>query len=109
MVERKGWDGRVWDNLYRAMVSLIIGPGSLEERLLSAAPDIGTVFQPSVTIPDEYRGKVERLKERLEKAGPKRREGLIPGGVGAMTEEERREFALEVFSLFLDCDRGDPQ
>lgn len=105
MAERKGWNSRVWDNLYRAMTSLVVGPGSLKERLISATPDIGILFQPGITLPDEYRGRVERLQQLLQEAGPKRRGGLIPAGIEAMTEEARRDFAMEVFSLFLSCHR----
>jgi hypothetical protein len=85
-------------NFYTALRCLL-GLGSREERLASAAVELATVL-PDV-VPSQARERFERLHRKLSRLNPRDdAEGAIHATVAHMNDETYSECAGEILDLY---------
>jgi hypothetical protein len=84
--------------LFQAVDSLV-GAGSLRERLTAAASWLAELKPHADQVPDELRGKYDRLYQLLTEH-PNDHDGAIAESVRRLSDEDASQAVKNIWSLF---------
>jgi hypothetical protein len=89
------------ENIIRAVDTMATSPGPLNERLADAFSPFLVSLHPN-EIPPELREQFMRVTTRATKASPNAKQGQLRAALNAMTPDELRELAQEIWDMFTE-------
>ncbi len=92
------------ERLYRA-VSVLVGPGTIQERLADAFRDQIQYLDPG-TLPEMAVIELARIKDRLTAADPSGDLDSIDMSARVLSDADAEELAIEVLDMYDQTVRG---
>jgi hypothetical protein len=90
----------LWEKL-RLGVDAFVEDGPLSEHLFSSVLSFYALNADDFPT-EEMRERFTKLMETMTRTPPVRDEGIFKASINAMTDEERRRVAAEIFALFIE-------